>query len=314
MALPTGEATNNGILAGMRKIVASGLSVLMALTGIEASTQETTALYRVQSLNNPSALNRIRVYYSPGSEKKALELRAMIEDAMQFYERKLQIKEEINLAVLTQEQWRQVGLQVPYGVPNVSSPPRVIFLPATAGNATTEANLSLKNKVSRQTLKMIESSGFTYEEGASKSVDLLGLHELGHVYSAAYGINAGNRWLDEFLATYFAYAYLRQSDPKLARLWEGVSHAYVDGIEPRHTALEDFERLYFGVGLDNYGWYQAKFLLKGAQIHKAKKLKFLEEVRRVFPKSERESVSLEVALSRLEKISPGFVPWSKELK
>lgn len=295
-------------------MAASCLSVLMALTAIPASAQEMTALYRVQGLNNPSALNRIRVYYSPGYEKRALELRAMIEDAMQFYERKLQIKEEINLAVLTPEQWRQVGLQVPYGVPNVSNPPRVIFLPAMTNNATTEANLSLKSKVSRQTLKMIESSGFTYDEGASKSVDLLGLHELGHVYSAAYGINAANKWLDEFLATYFAYAYLRQRHPKLARLWEGVSHAYLDGIEPKHTGLEDFERLYFRVGLDNYGWYQAKFLLKGAQIHKAKGLRFLEEVRKAFPKSERESVSLEVALSRLEKISPGFAAWSKELK
>lgn len=314
MALLAGEAAYSEILTSMRKIAASCLLVLMVLIAIPASAQETTALYRVQSLNNPSALNRIRVYYSPGQEKRALDLRAMIEDAMQFYERKLQIKEEITLAVLTPGQWRQVGLQVPYGVPNVSSPPRVIFLPAMTNNATTEANLSLKNKVSRQTLKMVESSGFTYEEGASKSVDLLGLHELGHVYSDAHGINAANRWLGEFLATYFAYAYLRERHPKLARLWEGVSHAYVDGIEPKHTALEDFERLYFGVGLDNYGWYQAKFLLKGAQIHKAKKLKFLEEVRKAFPKSEREPVSLEVALKRLEKISPGFVAWSKELK
>ena len=288
--------------------------MLAVLIASPARSQETTALQRVQSLNNPSSLKGIRVYYSPGHEKRALELRGMIEDAMQFYERRLQIKEEITLAVLTPEQWRRVGLQVPYGVPNVSHSPRVIFLPATTNNATTEATLNLRNKASRATLRMIKASGFTYEEGASKSVDLLGLHELGHVYGDAYGINAANRWLGEFLATYFAYAYLRQRHPKLARLWEGISHAYVDGIEPKHTALEDFERLYFGVGLNNYGWYQAKFLLKGAQIHQAKGLKFLEEVRRAFPKSERESVPLEVALSRLEKISPGFVAWSKELK
>jgi hypothetical protein len=238
----------------------------------------------------------------------------MIEDAMQFYGRRLQIKEEITLAVLTPEQWRQVGLQVPYGVPNVSSSPRVIFLPATINNATTEATLSLKSKVSPATSKMIEASGFSYEEGASKSVDLLGLHELGHVYATAYGINSANRWLDEFLATYFAYAYLRERQPKLARLWEAVSNAYVDAIQPKYTALEDFERLYFGVGLDNYGWYQAKFLLKGAQIHKAKKLRFLEEVRAVFPQSERGPVPLGVVVERLEKIRPGFAEWSKGLK
>lgn len=298
----------------MRKMLASCLLMITVLAVSPSLSQEATALQRVQSLNNPSALNRVRVYYSPGYEKRALELRGMIEDAMQFYERRLQIKEEVTLAVLTPEQWRQVGLQVPYGVPNVSSSPRVIFLPATTNNATTEATLSLKNKASRATLKMVAASGFTYEEGASKSVDLIGLHELGHVYATAYGINSANRWLDEFLATYFAYAYLRQRQPKLARLWEAISNAYVDAIQPKHTTLEDFERLYFGVGLDNYGWYQAKLLLKVAQIHKARRLKFLEEVRKVFPQSEREPLPLEAALERLEKISPGFVAWSKELR
>ncbi|MBD0328201.1 MAG: hypothetical protein ICV68_17400 [Pyrinomonadaceae bacterium] len=298
----------------MRKRLASCLLVLTALAASPARSQEATALQRVQSLNNPSALNRIRVYYSPGHETRALELRGMIEDAMQFYERRLRVKEEISLAVLAPEQWRQVGLQVPYGVPNVSSPPRVIFLPATTDNATTEATLGLRSRASRATLKMVEASGFTYEEGASKSVDLIGLHELGHVYAAAYGIKSANRWLDEFLATYFAYAYLRQRRPKLARLWDAISNAYVDAVRPKHTALEDFERLYFGVGLDNYGWYQAKFLLKVAQIHQAKRLRFLEEVRDVFPQSERGQVSLGVVVERLEKIRPGFVEWSKGLK
>ena len=100
----------------------------------------------------------------------------------------------------------------------------------------------------------------------------------------------------------------------MARLWEAMSNVYVDAVRPKYTALEDFERLYFGVGLDNYGWYQAKFLVEGAQLHKAKGLRFLEEVRDVFPQSERGPVSLEVAVKRLEQIRPGFVEWSKELK
>ncbi len=313
MASSIREAANKEAGASMRKIIVSCLLVLMALAAVSTRAQETTALQRVQNLNTPSALNRIRVYYSPGSENRALELRAMIEDAMQFYERRLQIKEEINLAVLTPEQWRQVGLQVPYGVPNVSSSPRVIFLPATTDNAATKANLGLKDRLSRATLKKIEASGYTYEEGATKSVDLLGLHELGHVYAAAFGINAANKWLDEFLATYFAYAYLRQRKPKLARLWDGMSKAYVDGIQPKHSALKDFERLYFGVGLDNYGWYQAKFLIKAAQIYESKKLRLLREIRKAFPQSEVEPISLEIGLKRVEKISPGFIAWSKDL-
>lgn len=285
--------------------------VLVLILASSIYAQETT-LQKVQNLNNPFIANKIKVYYSPGYEKRALELRGMIEDAMKFYERKLKVREEVNLAVLSPEQWKQVGLQVPYGVPNAGR--HIVILPALTDNATTEAMLKLKAGTSAATLEKIKASGFTFEEGAVKSVDLLGLHELGHLYTLAYGINPANKWLNEFLATYFAYSYLSQKHPKLARLWEAMSDAYVDAIQPKYTSLADFERLYFGVGLDNYGWYQAKLLLKGAQLHKENNLKFLSEVRKAFPQSEKEPIPLEVALERLEKISPGFITWSKDLK
>ncbi len=296
----------------IRKGIIIGL--VLAIFGVVSNAQNPTFLQKVEKLNNPSSVNKIKVYYSSGSEKRALELRTMIEDALAFYKRKFDIKPEVSLAVLNSEQWRQVGLQVPYGVPNAQGAPYVIFLPATTDNATTQATLSLKEKSSEETLKLIKASGFTFEEGAVKSVDLLGLHELGHILTRAYGINPANKWFSEFLATYFAYAYLKQRQPKLARLWEAMSRAFLDGIEPKHTTLADFEKLYFGVGLDNYGWYQAEFLLKGTKVYKSEKLKFLKELKTSFPQTEKETVSLETAISRIEKISPGFSEWSKDLK
>lgn len=290
----------------------ASIFVLVLVLASSLYAQNETVLQKVQNLNTPYSVNKIKVYYSPGYEKRALELRGMIEDAMKFYERKLKVREEVNLAVLTPEQWKQVGLQVPYGVPNASR--NIVILPALTDNATTEATLKLKAGTSAATLEKVKASGFTFEDGATKSVDLLGLHELGHLYTLTYGINPANKWLSEFLATYFAYSYLSQKHPKLARLWEAMSDAYIDGIQPKYNSLSDFERLYFGVGLDNYGWYQAKFLLKGAQIYKENKLKFLSEVRKAFPQSEKEPIPLEVALERLEKLSPGFITWSKDLK
>lgn len=274
--------------------------------------QSETMLQKLQNLKTPYSVNKIKVYYSPGHEKRAVQLRTMIEGAMKFYESKLKVREEVNLAVLSPEHWKQIGLQVPYGVPNASW--NIVILPALTDNATTEATLKLKPATSAATLKKIKASGFTFEEGAIRSVDLLGLHELGHLYTLKYGINTANKWFSEFLATYFAYSYLSQKDPKSARLWEAMSDAYADVIQPKYTSLADFERLYFGVGLDNYGWYQAKFLLKGAQLYKEDKLKFLAEVRKAFPASEKEPIPLEVALERLEKIDPGFIAWSKDLK
>ena len=295
-----------------KTIVFSAILILFAAVGLHA--QNTTYLQKVESLSNPSATNKIKVYYSSGYEKRALELSGIIEDMLRFYEKKLDIKEQITLAIVTPEQWRQVGLQVPYGVPNVQGPPYVIFMPVLTDNAVTQVSLGLKPKTSAATLKKITDSGFTFEEGAIKSVDLLSLHELGHVLSRTYGINPANKWLNEFLATYFAYAYLKNRYPKLAQLSEAMSYAFIDGITPKYTSLTDFERLYFGVGLDNYSWYQANFYLKAAQICKKRKLNFLKEMKKSFPLAEKDPISLETALARLDKISSGFTNWSKELK
>jgi hypothetical protein len=56
-------------------------------------------------------------------------------------------------------------------------------------------------------------------------VDLISLHELGHAYSVRLGLRPPrpNKWFSEFLASYFAYAYLREKRPKLAALFYAMA-------------------------------------------------------------------------------------------
>src|SRR5262249_46015372 len=117
-------------------------------------------------------------------------------------------------------------------------------------------------------------------------------------------------------ANYFANAFLKEKHPKLANLMLAMATGvYIEGQKnPQHTSLEDFERLYAGVGVDNFAWYQCKFWQKGAQIYDAKKLTFLADVKRMFPLDEKGAVTPEVALERLEKISPGITAWATSLK
>jgi hypothetical protein len=278
--------------------------------------EELTPLQKVQSLKNPSFAKRITVYYSPGYEKRAKELQSMVEEAMGFYERKLKLRAELSLAVLTRDQWQQVRA-VPYGLPNVSSPPHVAFLPATADGVVTADALSLKSNLSPATMKKLKSSGYTFDQAAVKFVDLIGLHELGHTYAVSLGLvpPRPNKWFSEFLASYFAYAYLREKRPKLATLFYVMAaDLALEVPRPKYTSLEDFERLYSGVGPKNYGWYQGRFFQRVAQVYDAKGLSFITEVLNAFPAAEGESLPFEVVLQRLEKISPGFMEWSKDLR
>jgi hypothetical protein len=146
-------------------------------------------------------------------------------------------------------------------------------------------------------------------------VDLIGLHELGHTYAVSLGLipPRPNKWFSEFMASYIAYAYLRAKRPKLATLFYVMAaDLAVEGPRPKHTSLADFERLYAGVGPKNYGWYQGKFFQRVAQVYDAKGLSFIDKVLRAFPSSEGQTLPVDVVMRRLEKISPGFIDWSKD--
>jgi hypothetical protein len=292
-------------------------------------------LQRVQEVTgNHSSTNRITVYFDTKYEKKALKLRAMLEDATAYFDRRLNVKMDFTLAVLDEPQWNRVadtmqrrdvfqlevdkpsGLEpykLPYGIPMSSPPPYIIFIPATPDNVVTKNILGSKPRIPQSLIKEIEASGFTYEEAAEMMPDLIGFHEIGHQYSDVYGIHATNQWLREFLASYFAYAFLSEKYPKVARLYLALHETLIGPVKPKHTSLEDLNNLSTSVGPDNYGWYQAQLLRMVARVYQRKGLSFLSEMRKAFPLSEKESISMEVGLQRLEKIYPGFIAWSKDL-
>src|SRR5262249_56141860 len=171
-------------------------------------------LKAVRELGVPSFTKKVTVYYSEGHEKRAKELSGLIEDGMRFYEEKLKIKAELSIAVLSKADWERVVDGIPYDFPFVSAAPHVVMLPATHDAAVVKMVTELRGKASSATLKKIEKAGFTFEQGAERLVDLISLHDLGHVLTHAYGIRYPSLWSYEFLATYFGYAYLREAHPE----------------------------------------------------------------------------------------------------
>lgn len=287
------------------------LAVLVMISPTTLRAQEKSLLQRIIELKLPSATNKITVYYSPLYQKKAFKIRDTVEEMMKFYEDKFRIKVNLYLAVLTHPHWIQV-VQNPYGLPGVAGNPPVAFMPATANGAIYFSALRLEDKISKKTIHRINSCGFTFEEGANEFVDLIGLHELGHLYTVSFGIRPPKIWLNEFIATYFSYAFLREKHPKLANLWDLMAaDVYIEGMIPKHKSLEDFERFYSGVGPDNYAWYQAMFNKRVAEVYAIKKLSFLEEIKAAFPEGLKDSQSIETVINKLEQIVPGFIGWSK---
>ena len=301
---------------GARQALASAASAPQAApTAPTAPTAPVPLITRVRALRLVHRPGLLGLYHDPAHAEHAHALHALVAEAMGWYREVLGIEGGLTLAVLEREPWEAVGLQQPYGIPGVAGSgvagePPVIYMPATDdGLAATDA-LALAPRVRPATLASLRAAGYDYATAARRHVDVIGLHELGHVYTRRFGIAPPNLWLDELLATFFAHAFLVARRPALAALFGGVLQATIDAFEPVHRSLADFERLYFRVGAANYVWYQAHFQQRAAALHQAQGLDALRALRAAFPLPRPLRPTPEALLAELELVSPGFQAWA----
>jgi hypothetical protein len=195
----------------------------------------------------------------------------------------------------------------------------MLFFCANVGEGVVTSGAGrTKHLASTETLKEFNSLGYTFEEAELKNIDFIGLHELGHLIAEKLEISfypgKPNKWYNEFIASYLAYAYLRKKDPAFARMVRTLTdHNLRTMPEQRYSSLDDFEKLYTNVGPENYGWFQNKFVQLVVSIYERKGLDFIKDlVNSSFPKNEL--TPIETLVQNLEKIAPGFISWSKEFR
>jgi hypothetical protein len=266
---------------------------------------------RIREVAEESRPGTVQLYFTRGHSDRAEMLQRMVEEGLKFFADSLHLRAEVNLAVLDAPAWARVS-DVPYGIPFFSAGSSIIFLPATLDGPIPADYLAHRAHYSSESMEKIRASGLTFEDGAHTMVDLIGYHELGHLLTRAFGIHPPSAWLSEFIATYFAYAFLRREHPDLASLWDGIVPIPAS-YQPQHTSLQDFDRLYFGVGPQNYFWYQGTFASKVTRVFSEQGLNFLHAVREMFPASGGEQPSGPEVLDRLDRIQPGFTAWAASL-
>jgi len=271
-------------------------------------------LQRIRALGLPSSTDRLTVYFNPGHEAKAVRIRTLVQDARQFFADSLGLAPELAIAVLERPTWDRLITWQPYGIPGIEGTPPVAFLPATDDNLAADDARSLEAAISDTARRLIASSGRTWAEASKRYVDFVGLHELGHAFASAYGIDVPSKWFNEWLATYFCYTYLRAARPKDAKLWEGILQGYRDAVHPEHRTLETFERLYAGVGANNYVWYQARFQQQVERAHDAQGVTFLRRLKQAFPRGATRIASPDELLRRLDALQPGFRTWAATMR
>lgn len=261
--------------------------VVLVMLGFAVPIQaqeKPTLLKTVQGLDVHVSKGDVTVYYADGYKNRVTEVQPLVAEMERFYSRKLKIKHDFSVAILTRKQWEKNLPPIPYGLPFVDVNGSIAFLPATQDGAVTAFAISLRSTATPAVLATIKQCGYDFAGAAWKLTDLIALHELGHVYERLYGIKTPTRWLDELVASYFAYAFLKEEHPKLAVLMKTMaSDLYIHAMKPKHRTLADFEEFYLNAGPDNYSWYQGQFLREAAAIYDKQGLGFLASLEKQFP-------------------------------
>lgn len=236
---------------------------------------------------------KIETIYSKNYDLRAKTLQHLIWNAAEFYEKKFPAsKFTVSLYVLDSDDWQKMEIPFPYGVPMNVYQNDLLLIAAE------------KDKVAA--LVGIEDGT---PDNVLSDYDYIALHELGHnFFNVVHEIKIPEKWADEFLATYFAIYYLKEvkSDKLLPR-------ADFPDFKPNYTTLEDFDELYFNVGIRNYGWYQDKFqdlALKLYPKHGKRLIQiFLENFNKNASGKKRNSLQI---LKEMDPIA--MKAWFKEMK
>jgi hypothetical protein len=277
------------------------------------SWSPTEALERMREIGAVAVPGEVPAHVSAGYEARGASLGTDFAAALDFYEATFGIRPAVELAVLDEADWRRVT-PVPYGLPHpFQGTPNVVFLGATYEHEAVHDLRARRDDAPEADRERVRRAGLSWDEASGRLLDLVAFHELGHVYTHALGIDPHRRWFSEMLASYFAYAFLRSERPEMALVWDGVLAALPAGPPPAHTSLADFERLYVGVGIPNYQWYQAAFQARVAEVYEAQGLGFLERVREALPAGTGDDLTTDALLARLERLEPGFHAWAERL-
>lgn len=273
----------------------------------------------VQELELETLPGPIPTYYSPGSRERAEELQAWLRDADEFFRDQLKIAPPFTLAVLNEEHWAAVS-RGPYGVPFMTfDEPNLVVLPALPErSAVTYIYRAAPAVLPPGAASDLERVGVTFEEAVDQIVDLIGFHEVGHVYAGALGYHPGNTapWFMEMLATYAAYSYLDVAQPSSMVVWNALSEVLLGFVEPASRDLDEFNALYgriiFTWGPATYGWFQSHFNLRDDLIVRRRpRATWFHQLAGTGLDGDTRDMPTSELLDRLRGFDPSFVDWAQ---
>ena len=275
----------------------------------------------IKDLKLQSISGRIQTYYSEGMEKRASELKTLLERASVPLGDSLNLEINLILAALGPKEWAQV-LDKTYGLPtlrtgackrggsNFPEPKYVAIVPGGIDGPLYNDWIALKDSLSPKTLQKLKEAGVGFEQGGKLMIDFVALHELGHAYHLKFGIKNYVNFFSEFMANYVAYAFLRSTEERLDKKVLAVLSANIETITPVHSSFVKWENFRSSEHPPTEAWYNSVITLKAAEIYEQRGFEFLNTIQKAFPEAEGQ-LNTENIIARMDIIHPGILKWSE---
>ncbi len=240
----------------------------------------------------------VETYYSQGCETKARYLQELVQDAVVFYQNKLQDTFDIKLLVLDKKDWKLL-VGGPYILGGFSRDPDRI-----------EMGVHNLFKI------MLPDNETLYGRNEAFLWDFVAVHELGHYISRHKKVK-GIRWTTEFFADYIMIGFLLEKIPDW-KLPSSISTIY-KYLPFKHKSLEDFGKYYSTMDPLNTSIYHAKFVQLAVKIFNKRGWDFMFEyidnfTHEISPPPDRNHL-LEFTIAEFQKMEPEiFDEWIEEMR
>lgn len=224
------------------------------------------------------------LHASPGAEEAGLEVGRRCEAALAFLTELFDFRPRVVAMVLAPEHWQRHGTFPVYGMPHFMGQDTLVVASQDndvwRGMEPPMEALSSSVLSAGQRVYGLPDGSLAY----GPFFDLVAVHELGHIFHLQAGVEFQRLWLREFFCDLCMHAYVALREPESLSAVETFPAMIVAGGEDhlQHRSLADFERLYVGVGIREYGWYQSQFLFAAKRVFEVQGVDVLRRLWRAF--------------------------------
>jgi hypothetical protein len=207
-------------------------------------------------------------YVSAGLHDGVAATIQRVEQAHRFFVDQLGVEPRIAVLILGPDDWAGRSNHPLYGMPNYRDGNLVLagepnpFWTGLVGLAASEVpgGGELLQRCYPRLGSGVDLSPF---------FDLLGVHELAHIFIAADGRVPSRLWVLELACNVLLHAYVALEEPQNLPMLETFPSVFATIAASRftHRTLDDFDRSYaHGMDGANYGWFQAKLHVAARSI------------------------------------------------